>query len=67
MNNSLLEADKLAESLPPSNVNDVSGLRRQMKEQQNRLEACIFSRFSIVQKMTFFLKKRTKWIKCGRK
>ena len=42
MNNSLLETDTLSESRPLSNDNDVGVLRRQMKEQQIRLEACTF-------------------------
>jgi hypothetical protein len=41
MNNSL-EIDKPVESPSLSNVNDIDVLRRQMKEQHTRPEACIF-------------------------
>jgi hypothetical protein len=47
MNNSLLEIDKPAESPSFSNVNDIGVLRRQMKEQQTRLEASYFFSRSI--------------------
>jgi len=40
MNNSLLETDTLSDS---PNDSDIGVLRRQMKEQQIRLEACTLS------------------------
>lgn len=38
MNNSLLENDKLPESISSPNINDIDGLRRQLKEQHIRSE-----------------------------
>jgi len=43
MNNSLLETDTLSESPSLSIDDDIGVLRRQMKEQQIRLEACTLS------------------------
>ena len=43
MNNTLLEGDGLTESSSSSNVNDIDGLRKRMKEQQVRFEVnCSF-------------------------
>ena len=43
MNNSLLENDKLPESMISLNVNDIDGLRRQLKERHIRSEECFDS------------------------
>jgi hypothetical protein len=62
MNNSLLETD-MSESPPPSNGSDIGVLRRQMKEQQIRLEACTFSpRLSILSIESCIII-RPSWIK----